>query len=112
MPDHNLDPINKSPPALVFDLSRYHQLLDDPDITLQESEAFLKAMWDLMVLVFDFGLRVEFAEIDPQASQKRSKEMDAAIASMVSSEHSDLSQQKLSAQDLEGAGEGRLDGSI
>ena len=90
MPEENTKPFNKPPPALVFDVARYQHLLDDPSVTPEESEAFLKAIWDIIVLVLDFGLRVEFEGIDPQGREMRPKELDAALANMVSSERTVL----------------------
>ena len=87
MPDNNLDPIKKPPPTMVFDAARYQHLLDDSSVSQEESEAFLRAMWDLIVVLMDFGLRVEFENIDPQASTIRSKGLDAAIEGMLKSEH-------------------------
>jgi hypothetical protein len=69
-------------------------LLDDPSIPPEESEAFLKAIWDIIVLVLDFGLRVEFEGIDPQGTKNRPKALDEALENMLSSEHTVLIDQK------------------
>lgn len=70
---------------MVFDVARYQHLLDDPSVSPEDSEAFLKAIWDIIVLVLDFGLRVEFSNIHPQEPQNRSKELDAALEGMLKS---------------------------
>ena len=77
-------------PAMVFDAARYQHLLDDPTITPEESATFLKAIWDIIVLVLDFGLRLEFGEINPQGAEKHPKALDAVLGNMLSYEHSDL----------------------
>ncbi|OLF77700.1 hypothetical protein AWH62_03225 [Maricaulis sp. W15] len=85
MPEDNILPAAVSPPALEFDAAKFQYLLDDPAVSPEEGEAFLKAIWDIIVLILDFGLRIEFEGICPQGDESRSKELDAALADMLSS---------------------------
>lgn len=105
VPEDNTKIIDQSPPAMVFDAARYQHLLDDPAISVEESETFLRAMWDLIVMLIDFGLRVEFQNIDPQPGTIRSKELDAAIGDMLKSEHSVSIDKKVPDRELLGARE-------
>ncbi len=76
----------QAPPTLVFDPTVYEHLLDDPALHADEREAVLKAIWDIIVLVLDFGLRVEFEKFYPQTAAKSADEGHIAIANMVSLE--------------------------
>ncbi len=73
-------------PTLVFDPTLYEHLLDDPALQADEREAVLKAIWDIIVLVLDFGLRVEFEKFYPQAAAKGADMRHDAIANMISLE--------------------------
>lgn len=70
-------------PALVFDAAKFQHLFDDPSVTSEEGEAFLKAIWDIIVIILDFGLRLEFPETSPQEIGNRPKALDAALNDMI-----------------------------
>lgn len=85
MPDRTTTPITHSAPAMVFDVTKFQHLLDDPSVSQEGGEAFLKAIWDIFVLILDFGLRVEFPENHPQGAENSPETLDGALADMLSS---------------------------
>ena len=49
----------RPPPCVRFDVERYDQLLDQPDLTTEQKREFLEAMWNLIVGFVDLGFQVE-----------------------------------------------------
>lgn len=94
MPEDNIPTIATSPPTLVFDPAKFQHLLDDPSASPEEQEACLRAIWDIIVLMLDFGLRFEFQGIHPQDGEDCSKELDTALADMLSSKDTVLIDKK------------------
>lgn len=90
MPEDKTHSADYVPQTLVFDVAKFQHLLDDPAITPEEGEAVLKAIWDIVIIILDFGLRFEVPAIDPQDTNKRSNALDAALVDMLHLEDTEI----------------------
>ncbi len=54
---------SKSPGSLVFDPEKYLPLLEDEDMTAEEAQEALKAIWNILICVYDNGIGIDALEL-------------------------------------------------
>lgn len=76
---------------LEFDVEKYNAYVAEMNLTKEEEEQLLKALWDIMMAFVDMGFGIHpVQEISPKKATKTKENCGFPAESVLYSDHSDL----------------------